>query len=115
MPNINARQVADQFITAFEGGINYWCQSAIVTMPDGRELTDDEIDQNPELILAATIKLIEEDGVTHIIRQARIEKGMELMFAEQPQHWADVVSDCGDATTADVFVQMIVFGEVKYG
>lgn len=44
-----------------------------------------------------------------------IQRGLTLMPARAPGHWADFVREDSDANTADVFVQLCVFGEVIYG
>lgn len=44
-----------------------------------------------------------------------IASGLAVMQRDYPRHFADLVSGDDDATTADVFVQCCVLGEVVYG
>lgn len=65
-----ARHVADQMITAVEGGVNHW------------------------------------------LKDFRLEQGTSN---ERPDRYDEITEESGDAETADVFLQMIVFGEIVYG
>jgi len=42
-------------------------------------------------------------------------KAMELMAKEYPHHMNDLLSENDDAITADVFLQLALFGDVIYG
>lgn len=44
-----------------------------------------------------------------------IEKGLKVMAEKHPRHFADFIGDNADATTGDVFIQCVVFGELVYG
>lgn len=44
-----------------------------------------------------------------------ITRGLAVMLAKEPRHFADVLAENDDAITADVFVQCCVFGEVVHG
>lgn len=62
------------------------------------------------------IKDIEADnGETYILNLESIKRGLQTMTSAYPRHWADFVSDNADNTTADVFIQCCLLGEVKYG
>lgn len=45
----------------------------------------------------------------------KIQRGLELMARDYPHHWHDVVTQNQDAITGDVFLQLCLFGEVRYG
>lgn len=49
------------------------------------------------------------------IGQSDLKRGIELMAQKAPRHFADLVGENDDAITHDVFMQMIVFGEIIYG
>lgn len=59
----------------------------------------------------------QEGGYTGMktIRREDIQKGLQIMASEYPDHWADIVNDNADAITYDVAVQCIVLGSVVYG
>jgi hypothetical protein len=44
-----------------------------------------------------------------------IKKGLNLMAKKYPEHFADFLEENDDAITADVFLQLCLFGEVIYG
>lgn len=45
----------------------------------------------------------------------RIKKGLAVMAKKQPSQFGDLMSDDYDQTTADVFLQCALLGEVVYG
>jgi hypothetical protein len=45
---------------------------------------------------------------------AEMHKGLELMEQKFPKHYADLMNGNDDAITADVAVQMMLFGEIVY-
>lgn len=51
----------------------------------------------------------------HIINLETITKGLQVMATKFPKHFADIVAETDDASTADVFLQCMVFGDVLYG
>lgn len=112
-------RIQDLLTCAFEGGSNYWYRGLhiltdvdcgehdthrfhlIPTIGDGEIglYTDDDPDA-PEL---------------HTLNREKIKKGLHLMAATFPTHWADVINENDDADTGDVFLQCCVFGELVYG
>ena len=103
----------DVFITAIEGGINYWCnckdykntdlgdswsEAIVVDLLDGREYTI-----NPNLILVAISKIINEkaDVSSRIIHEIKV--AYESLDAGEI-----------DAELADAIAQIVCFGRVKY-
>lgn len=103
------KRIIDLFISACEGGSNYWCtevkplgnrkgkDSAYTSMLDGFEISDGE-NKNRK----------------HRATPASIARGLEL-FVSEGRHFGDFMSENDDATTADVFLQLCVFGKVIYG
>jgi hypothetical protein len=54
--------------------------------------------------------------MTHkVLRRADMIKGLELMKEKFPKHYADLMNEDDDAVTADVAVQMMLFGEIVFG
>ncbi len=49
------------------------------------------------------------------IGKDEIVKGLATMAQKAPRHFADLIGENDDAITHDVFMQMIVFGEIIYG
>lgn len=103
----------DLYVTAMEGGIGYWSQR--------REYTWNM--ENHGLAYAAKIVDVEQDcdapddEVTLLtVDRDTIVKGLTLLSqsAQYGSHWDDVVKDNADADTADVVVQMGLFGDAIY-
>ncbi len=118
------KAIANALCSAFEGGIKYWCYE--VRFPSGSEAAlaaarEDWIHPDGRSRyygprVGSVIYVLERDtGVWFPLWRARIRDGLKVMAETQPGHFGDLLSDQGDATTADVFVQLCLFGEVRYG
>ena len=44
-----------------------------------------------------------------------VRKGLRLMKKNYPNHYNDLMEECEDAITGDVWLQLAVFGELIYG
>lgn len=44
-----------------------------------------------------------------------VRKGLRLMKKNYPNHYSDLMEECEDAITGDVWLQLAVFGELIYG
>lgn len=117
---IQAKRVGDLLCSAFEGGSNYWytilehyqaphvgkkelCYAHMVLAPTGlghTVITTNECDARDEL---------------HVLNRAACLQGLVLMQKEYPKAWLDFLNEDDDADTADVFLQLCLFGEVIYG
>lgn len=51
----------------------------------------------------------------HSISLRRIKKGLALLAAKNPSRFAELTRQDYDAETGDILLQLMVFGEVKYG
>ena len=112
---ISHQQIVDQLITAREGGINYWCDEFAITK-DGQPLPFMQLLDKPELLPNCLFEVREEEnGKIHKIDYNQIIRGLEVMSQDYIRHFGDLFTDNGDATTADVFMQCAVFGELVYG
>lgn len=105
------RQVLmDLLCTAVEGGSNYWASFSRATCTkDGDYLSVHvrEYEASGDRLLSRRVTA--EDLATGLARLGTAK------FATASQHLADALSEDGDATTADVVLQMTVFGDVVYG
>ena len=123
------KDIACLLVSAFEGGINYWCERqpfSFVKPTAGWVPVLDAGDEKPEewpmydypLLPGGAIVFKADDGSGKTKRYRMdlpmIEKGLKLMAEKEPRHFADFVKDCGDASTGDAFVQLCLFGEVVY-
>lgn len=96
---ISNEDISDILITAFEGGVNYWCKSA--SGPIDKNFLDDN----------GVIKLETRDPsdpkpkplTARALRRAIVVEAVRRFLEEQ------------DAVTADVAVQKAVFNELVFG
>lgn len=111
---IEWQQLADTLSTAIEGGSNYWASFKGAQRSEGTDWS------------YLSVEVIELDASTEgkprFRRRVTVEdlaKGIKRM-AESKHAWihrhlADFINENDDATTADVILQMTVFGDVIYG
>ncbi|KOX53843.1 hypothetical protein ADL19_14815 [Streptomyces purpurogeneiscleroticus] len=122
---IKAELIADMVIGAFEGGITYWCAKARPVEP-----CEDCVTYEDKCPWYARTSLYEGDfkirlqqheehkpgaGVDVFMTVESVQKGLNLMAEKYPEHFSNMVSGNWDAETADVFVQLCVFGDIIYG
>jgi len=136
---ISATRVADMLVGAFEGGSNYWaginrnkCIEPVVFDFDqfkgDREFCGyDELDKDGQHIIYTHVHFPmspggylyvydKEDRSNHcMLGLPEIEKGLVLMAEKAPSHFADLISNNDDASTADAFVQCCTLGDIVYG
>jgi len=117
--------INDTIISAVEGGINYWISGIRFFNKDGEQIVG--VTENP-LENLSSITIVEAEGengetehTLHLSKTKFQEKpqqiydGLQRMAKQYPRHFADMISENGDATTADVFIQCCVLGEITYG
>jgi hypothetical protein len=113
---ITDRFIVDLFISAIEGGINYWCDSYSLFDADGKRMTLRALDEKPEAILDCSWTFVEDEDMTErTIKKEQIEAGLKIMADKYPRHFSAILEDAADAETADVFVQCCALGEIVYG
>jgi hypothetical protein len=133
---VSPERVADMFIGAIEGGSTYWCagiywQDYDTPWPVNTQEPGVVAYADPTLYTREDFKFevleIENEVVwdgdrpnapglkRHTITSADILKGLQLMADEHNSHFRDLMNENDDATTADVFLQLVVLGDVVYG
>lgn len=116
---LSEERLNDLLTNALEGGSNDWYY---IVKSNRKELGVEFLSDVPfkEGGYLDVIDYDEEDDIhnpENIIRvdKERIYKGYKIFGEKYPQHFYDAVMEQDDATTADVFFQCVVFGEVIYG
>lgn len=112
MPKISNQQIADLMVTALEGGSNYWIDRVEPRYTCHHDYSEPQ-NYGPDMVERALFA--EDDDTPYLLNDEAIQNGLRLMPTLCPHHWADVVNDNVDADTADVFLQLCVFGELVYG
>lgn len=123
--NITKEQMAGLLCSAFEGGSNYWYVIREYQEPTGEVYRSDKERVYPHIdypLSPGGAVFIEdvEDMENNVGKKYRVDfnalcKGAEIMLKNFPKHYADILHGNDDATTADVFLQCAVFGDVIYG
>ena len=115
--NVSEQIIEDTLTSALEGGCNYWI---VMTGMENKKPKRNE----PYLPSYLTTPLSDdgvliitdiEDGKALNLTREKIDQGIKVMAEKYPNHFADMVSERGDATTGDIMLQCAVFGEVRYG
>jgi hypothetical protein len=109
--------IADILVTAFEGGINYWCGKVKMlktSVPDEVWEANEKIIASDFIGLGGTLKLFdaEDEDETWELNAEKLKAGIEMYFSEN-----GVDTDMGDidAEAADSIIQYALFGELVYG
>jgi hypothetical protein len=123
---ISSQRIADMMVTAIEGNhmTRAWCSG--IHLKGDWEARQSELAgpwySDPKLYDGAfEIEVLELDdertGKTkaHKICEVDLANGLRLMAEKWSKHFADLVQENDDASTADVFLQMIVLGQLVYG
>ena len=124
--NISREVLEDVFVTALEGGSNYWYFLPDHSIEAIRRAVPKE--EDPYLstailkaILDHDVKVAvndadDEDEVIGVITKGTMQTRLQ-MLADSPNKWAlDAhIKEEGDADSADIVFQYITMGEVIYG
>jgi len=111
----------DLLITALEGGSNYWYYlPEEFNVPEGECLSTwmfKEVMTNSLQVSVCDLEDSEEEdpNILGYLTKENIIKGTQLMIFKSPEHFFDLLNDNMDATTADVWFQYVVLGEIVYG
>lgn len=116
---IPARMIADLFVTAIEGGSNYWINHIVHKGWKKEESQTKWWYDDTTYVGTDRLHLIveaEDDLEQHEVKgREAVEKGLAILAAKYPHHMKDIIDDNHDAATADAFFQCVVFGEIVYG
>jgi hypothetical protein len=103
--SVSKEMVMGLFITACEGGSNYWCSELT---PRGKG--------DAYWAMLEGFDLIESEGnKKHRVTISMINEAIKSFATKEPRHFADFLSGNDDAETADAFLQLCVFGKTIYG
>jgi hypothetical protein len=119
--NVSKERIEDMLVGALEGGSNYWYwlpdqDAENIRTADGQCFATKMLNyiwKNDNVINIHDAE--DEDEKLGEFSYANIIKGLQLMQKEQPEHFADMLSETDDATTADVWFQFVVLQELVYG
>lgn len=120
---ISPYDVYNMLVSALEGGSNYWYFI-------GNKSTDRILNATPEMNGEPTVDRflmaiqrgtvvniydIESDEKLGTLTPESWAKAEKLLIEKHRSHLGDILKENDDATTADVFFQLAVMGEIVYG
>ena len=123
---ISREVLEDIFVTALEGGSNYWYylpEESIKAIRDAVPKSEDPYLSTAILkaILDHNVKVLvndaeQEDELIGIISKSTMQARLQLL-SDSDSRWAleSHVREDGDASSADVVFQYLAMGEVVYG
>lgn len=130
--SIPITRVADLLSCGFEGGVGYWCRIESYEEPPEKysvhefgcpEDVDshyrrDHVYPYIDYPLTGGTVICRADGDDGLYRldMDAIKHGLQRMSIYEPmRHWDAFMDENEDAETGDVFIQLCLFGEVRYG
>jgi len=110
---ISRQAILDLLTIAVEEGCYYWTRS--ITRPTNGYDLDSKF-----IFVEASEDGSVEDDVEHTLDLSslgwpKVIAGLQLMAKKHHGHFADLIGDNSDVWTADVFVQLVLLGEIRYG
>lgn len=126
---VDWQRVADAMVGAIEGGSTYWLNSCHASLDDNSQTLKRAIQLADNIWYAeasywrdggrALVKYDNPETGPSIaekeIGKAELLLGLRTMAEKAPRHFADLVNENDDATTHDVFIQYVLFGDIIYG
>lgn len=115
------QDIDDIVCTAFEGGINYWCEKVEVVGDYLGEYASDQISRGGQLKIFDSEDYIE-DGFA-ILDKEKLIKGIKLYCSNSsstnilvPDKSGFIIDTCQvDAEVADCIIQYALFDEIVFG
>tara|TARA_R100001086_G_C11623512_1_gene199520 strand:- start:74 stop:433 length:360 start_codon:yes stop_codon:yes gene_type:complete len=114
--DINEQILEDILITAIESGIGYWANKVrpgnlSVINGEGIPYYAHVTHEHWE------IKIYDkyEKNSPYTLTKKKLQSGLAIMAECYPRHFANLDTGNFDSTTADVFIQCCLFGELVYG
>ena len=113
------QRVSDLLCSAIEGGSDYWIDSLKrVGVPSFQKGGPQFLSEVPFVeggALAVTCENPNAEGdMTVQITPSVMAAGLQLLADKYPKHFRDFVDENDDADTADVWLQLCMFGEVVF-
>lgn len=105
MVKIKEQDIVDLFVSACEGGSNYWCAGLT---PKGKG------DAYKAMLKGFTL-IESEDGKKRTVTPRKIERAIQLFAVKAPYQFGNLLSGDADASTGDAFLQLCTFGDLVYG
>ena len=121
--DVPLQRIFDLLTCALEGGSSYWARitgyktpPAFWRQPDTHHPIYNHLDSPLSHGGALLVEEKEVDQpISYTLNLDTIKQGLILMAHHQPRHFGNFISEKEDAETGDVFLQLALLGEVRYG
>lgn len=118
---LTQQDIDDIMVSAFEGGINYWCRRVVVQGDYLGEYASEQISRGGKLAIWLD-EPFEDDKTCYVLDRDKFLAGFKLWIESDGDSYdtiddSDGSVDCGqiDAICADEIIQYALFGEVVFG
>lgn len=118
---LTQQDIDDIMVSAFEGGINYWCRRVVVQGDYLGKYASDQISRGGKLAIWLD-EPFEDDKTCYVLDRDKFLAGFKLWIENDGNSYdaidySDGSVDCGqiDAICADEIIQYALFGEVVFG
>lgn len=110
---VTAENIDDLLVSAFEGGINYWCHEVkVISMPPGIK----ETLASYAISKGGVLQIFDRDSYdTWELTLPKFIKGLKKYMKANGVLSMEGIIDNHDASTADAIVQLALFGEIVFG
>jgi hypothetical protein len=108
------QDISDLMVAGLEGGINYWCRKAKITMiPEG---VNQDIYASDLIAKGGTLELYDAESTDHWeLTLEKFLKGVKYVCERDGYTCANDLMDNHDADTADAIIQYALFNEIVFG
>jgi hypothetical protein len=115
-------KITDQHLVSLfsdaDGGSAYWAELSVKFSEDSdtkglsfeERLVDHVMNKHSSFIITDV-----EENEEYIINKRDIERALQIMSDDYPEHFSNLIKEEDDADTGDVFLQILCFDEVVYG
>ena len=118
---LTQQDIDDIMVSAFEGGINYWCRRVVVQGDYLGKYASEQISRAGKLEIWLD-EPFEDDKTCYVLDRDKFLAGFKLWIESDGDSYdaidhSDGSVDCGqiDAVCADEIIQYALFGEVVFG
>lgn len=118
---ITEEMIENIIVGALEGGSNYWYMLGEGIPPRDEEGTPMSVRISRKIVEDPDFKLPiydaeDEDGdpIGHLTQEGMLN-AFKIVSEKYPWHYQNMMTECGDADTDDVFFQCAVLGDIVYG
>jgi len=108
---VTTKDIQDLMVCALEGGINHWCDKAVVKVAP---VEDWKYASDVLGLTGGVLELTDVDGGKWELTQEKLLKGIEMeIINDEFNSFQDLIEN-HDADTADNIVQYALFNDITY-